>query len=241
MLADFLRKSGEFVGTAFYFINVKYYLRFLKVCKSKMQFFHKSAKRRFKQTKNDIQKKWKKPSIILSKFAFSSKNGHNIINEVKNVTSRYAIYDTLIDDVTMISNGNALIGMIFNAADPLDSVNEEDVLLYDSICELNQYFFGQRKKLDIKLYYQGSPFEIKVYDYVRTIPYGETKTYEEVAEAIGEPNSTKAVINALSHNPIPVFIPDHRVIGNDGNLVSYCSSLELKKYFLDLEKKYSDK
>ncbi len=157
------------------------------------------------------------------------------------MTSRYAIYDTLIDDVTMISNGNALIGMIFNAADPLDSVNEEDVLLYDSICELNQYFFGQRKKLDIKLYYQGSPFEIKVYDYVRTIPYGETKTYEEVAEAIGEPNSTKAVINALSHNPIPVFIPDHRVIGNDGNLVSYCSSLELKKYFLDLEKKYSDK
>ncbi len=166
---------------------------------------------------------------------------HNIINEVKNVTSRYAIYDTLIDDVTMISDGKALIGLLFNAVDPLGSVNEEDVLLYDSICELNQYFFGQRKKFDIKLYYEGSPFEIKLYDYVRTIPYGETKTYEEVAKAIGEPNSAKAVINALSHNPIPIFIPDHRVVGNDGNLVSYCASLEFKKQFLDLEKKYKDK
>ncbi len=157
------------------------------------------------------------------------------------MASRYAIYDTLIDDVTMISNGTALIGMLFNAVDPIDSVNEEDVLLYDSICELNQYFFGQRKNFDIKLSYKGSPFEIKVYDYVRTIPYGETRTYEEVAIAIDEPNAAKAVVNALSHNPIPIFIPDHRVIGTDGSLVSYCSSLELKKYFLDLEKKYINK
>lgn len=157
------------------------------------------------------------------------------------MASRYAIYDTLIDDVTLISNGNALTGMLFGTIDPLGAINEENVLLYDSICELNQYFFGQRKNFDIKLSYEGSPFEIKLYDYVRTIPYGETKTYEEVAEAIGEPNSTKAVINALSHNPIPVFIPDHRVIGSDGNLVSYVGSLELKKRFLDLEKKHSGK
>lgn len=153
---------------------------------------------------------------------------------------QYGIYDTLIDDVTMLSDGKHLTGMLFGAIDPLDAVYEENVLLYDSICELNQYFFGQRKQFDIKLSYENcSPFEIKLYDYVRTIPYGQTKTYDEVAEAIGEPNGTKAVINALSHNPIPVFIPDHRVVGKNSTLGSYSSSMELKKLFLEIEKKYS--
>ncbi len=140
----------------------------------------------------------------------------------------------------MLSDGRGLTGMLFGAIDPIDSVNEENILLYDAICELNQYFFGQRKKFDIKLTYSGSPFEMKLFDYVRTIPYGQTKTYEEVASAIGEPNGAKAVANALSHNPIPVFIPDHRVIASDGSLLSYCASLELKKFFLELEKKYSN-
>lgn len=156
------------------------------------------------------------------------------------MATQYAIYDTLIDDVTMISDGHGLTGMLFGAIDPIDSVNEENILLYDAICELNQYFFGQRKNFDIKLTYSGSPFEMKLFDYVRTIPYGQTKTYEEVAEAIGEPNSSKAIANALSHNPIPVFIPDHRVVASDGSLTSYCASLELKKFFLELEKKYSE-
>ena len=112
----------------------------------------------------------------------------------------------------MISDGVGLTGLLFGAVDPIDSLNEENVLLYDAICELNQYFFGQRKKFDIKLVYNGSPFEMKLFDYIRTIPYGETRTFEEVAEAIGEPNSSKAVANALAHNPIPIFIPDHRVL-----------------------------
>lgn len=153
---------------------------------------------------------------------------------------QYGIYDTLIDDVTMLSDGKHLTGLLFGAIDPLDATYDENILLYDSICELNQYFFGQRKQFDIKLSYSTfSPFEVKLYDYVRTIPYGETKTYDEVAEAIGEPNASKAVMNALSHNPIPVFIPDHRVIGKNGNMGSYCASIELKKFFLDIEKKYS--
>lgn len=163
-----------------------------------------------------------------------------IIVEGSKVTVQYGIYDTLIDDVTMLSDGKSLIGMLFGAIDPLDATYEENVLLYDSICELNQYFFGQRKQFDIKLSYAAcSPFEIKLFDYVRTIPYGQTKTYDEVAEAIGEPNASKAVMNALSHNPIPVFIPDHRVVAKNGTLGSYCAPLELKKFFLDIEAKYS--
>ena len=157
------------------------------------------------------------------------------------MASQYAIYDTLIDDITMISDGVGLTGLLFGAVDPIDSLNEENVLLYDAICELNQYFFGQRKKFDIKLVYNGSPFEMKLFDYIRTIPYGETRTFEEVAEAIGEPNSSKAVANALAHNPIPIFIPDHRVVGKDGSLNSCSSSIEFKKFFLELEKKYHDR
>ena len=80
------------------------------------------------------------------------------------MASQYAIYDTLIDDITMISDGVGLTGLLFGAVDPIDSLNEENVLLYDAICELNQYFFGQRKKFDIKLVYNGSPFEMKLFD-----------------------------------------------------------------------------
>ena len=152
----------------------------------------------------------------------------------------YAVYDTLINDVTLLANERSLIGMLFGANDPLGAENEENLCLYDAICQLNQYFFGQLKQFHVRLFYTGSDFDMKVYNYVCTIPYGHTKTFEEVAQAIGEPNAAKAVANALSHNPIPIFIPDHRVIGKGGNLVTYCGPLELKKALLELESKHSE-
>ena len=96
------------------------------------------------------------------KFAFFLKIIDNTRNRGKKLASQYAIYDTLIDDITMISDGVGLTGLLFGAVDPIDSLNEENVLLYDTICELNQYFFGQRKKFDIKLslefFFQHLPF-----------------------------------------------------------------------------------
>ena len=153
-----------------------------------------------------------------------------------NMTIRYAVYDTALGDVTIIANDKALVGMKFGAVDPQGAVNEENAVLYDAIIELNQFCFGQRKVFDLRLQPEGSDFEKKVWEYVRTIPYGKTVTYEDVAKAIGEPNGERSVGMALNRNPIPIFIPCHRVIGKGGSLVGYIGGLELKKKLIGMEK-----
>ena len=154
---------------------------------------------------------------------------------------RYAVYDTSIGDVTLIANDKALTGLIIGAVDPQGAVNEENAVLYDAIIELNQFFFRQRKNFDLKLQPDGTDFEKKVWAFVETIPYGKTMTYEEVAAGIGEPNGERSVWMALNHNPIPLFIPCHRVVGKNGSLVGYIGGLELKKWLLTMEKQYANK
>jgi methylated-DNA-[protein]-cysteine S-methyltransferase len=157
------------------------------------------------------------------------------------MTLRYAVYDTAAGDVTIIANDKALTGLIFGAVDPEGAINEENAVLYDAIIEINQFFFGQRKNFDLKLQPEGTDFEKKVWDFVRTIPYGKTMSYEEVAAGIGEPSGERSVGMALNHNPIPLFIPCHRVIGKNGLLVGYIGGLELKKKLLSLEKVNADR
>ena len=149
---------------------------------------------------------------------------------------RYSVYDTALGDVTVLADDKAIVGLRFGAVDPEGCINEENSALYDSIIELNQYCFGQRKSFDLRLDPEGTDFEKKVWNFVLTIPYGKTMTYEEVAAGIGEPNAAKAVGTALNKNPIPLFIPCHRVIGKGGALVSYIGGLDLKKKLVSMEK-----
>jgi O-6-methylguanine DNA methyltransferase len=150
---------------------------------------------------------------------------------------RYAVYDTSIGDVTIIANEKAVTGLLFGAVDPAGCLNEENAVLYDAIIEINQYFYRQRKTFDLKLQPDGTDFEKKVWDYIRAnLPYGKTMTYEEVAQGIGEPNGERSIGMALNHNPIPLLIPCHRVIGKNGSLVGYSGGIELKKWLLTMEK-----
>lgn len=149
---------------------------------------------------------------------------------------RYAVYDTAAGDVTIIVDDKEILGLRFGALDIPMASNEENTVLYDAIVELNQYFFGQRKTFDLRLKPEGTEFELKVYAYLQTIPYGETRSYEEVAEALGDKKAAKAVGMAVNRNPIPLFIPCHRVIGKKGDLVGYQGGLDLKKKLLAMEK-----
>lgn len=153
------------------------------------------------------------------------------------MTLRYSVYDTVgVGDVTIIANDKALTGLLFGAVDPAGALNEENSVLYDAIIELNQYCYGQRKAFDLKLDPEGTEFEKKVWAYVQTIPYGKVATYEDVAKAIGEPNGERSVGMALNRNPIPLFIPCHRVVGKNNALVGYIGGLDLKKKLLGMEK-----
>ena len=104
--------------------------------------------------------------------------------------------------------------------------------------ELDEYFQGKRKIFDIPLRTHGTPFQEKVWAALRAIPYGEVRSYKEVAEAIGHPKAYRAVGMANNANPIFIIVPCHRVIGSDGSLTGYGGGLPMKRALLSLEKKH---
>jgi methylated-DNA-[protein]-cysteine S-methyltransferase len=102
--------------------------------------------------------------------------------------------------------------------------------------QLEQYLAGERTEFDLDLELRGTPFERRVWDEVRAIPYGQTATYAEIARRIGSPGSCRAVGRANGRNPIAVIVPCHRVVGSDGSLAGYAGGLETKRALLDLER-----
>lgn len=103
--------------------------------------------------------------------------------------------------------------------------------------ELDEYFQGRRKTFDIPCRTHGTAFQEKVWAALREIPYGETRSYRDIAEAIGHPKAYRAVGMANNANPLFIIIPCHRVIGADGSLTGYGGGLPMKKALLMLEKK----
>jgi len=105
----------------------------------------------------------------------------------------------------------------------------------DVVDQLREYFAGKRTTFDLALIPQGTEFQVKVWNELRRIPYGETISYKQLAERIGKPKAVRAVGAANGANPIPIVIPCHRVIGNDGSLTGFGGGLPLKKRLLELE------
>ncbi len=101
--------------------------------------------------------------------------------------------------------------------------------------QLLEYFEGKRRTFDIPLDVPGTPFQLEVWNALQTIPYGETRSYKQQAEAIGRPMAVRAVARTNGANRISIIIPCHRVIGSDGTLTGYGGGLWRKQYLLDLE------
>jgi methylated-DNA-[protein]-cysteine S-methyltransferase len=102
--------------------------------------------------------------------------------------------------------------------------------------QLEQYFAGRRTEFDLDVDPDGTPFERRVWDEVRAIPYGQTATYADIARRIGRPRACRAVGRANGRNPLAVVVPCHRVIGSDGSLTGYAGGVEMKRTLLDLER-----
>ena len=101
--------------------------------------------------------------------------------------------------------------------------------------QLEQYFAGERTDFDLDVELAGTPFERRVWEEVRAIPYGQTATYAEIARRIGRPGACRAVGRANGRNPVAVIVPCHRVVGSDGSLTGYAGGIEMKRALLDLE------
>lgn len=147
------------------------------------------------------------------------------------------IHDSPIGPLTLHSDGAALSGLEFDEPRyPLAaSARGEDKVLAQARRELDAYFAGKLRAFTMALAPQGTPFQLKVWTALRSIPYGATRTYGQQALAIGQPKAVRAVGLANGKNPIAIIVPCHRVIGASGSLTGFGGGLPRKKALLELE------
>lgn len=147
-------------------------------------------------------------------------------------------YNTEAGKIMIADNGIAVTNIYFKDEASLkdDYVINETELIKKTYKELKEYFQGKRKSFDIPLEASGTEFQKKCWDALLKIPYGETRTYGQIAKSIGNPKACRAVGLSNNRNPISIIIPCHRVIGAGGKLVGYAGGLEVKEYLLKLER-----
>lgn len=149
-------------------------------------------------------------------------------------------YDTKIGRIQIEENGEAITKIHYVKKDIQENTEgKETKLLKEAIKQLNEYFEGKRSSFNLQLAPEGTEFQKKVWNALREIPFGETKSYGEIARLIGNEKASRAVGMANNKNPIMIVIPCHRVIGANGKLVGYAGGIEVKEMLLNLEKNYS--
>lgn len=149
-------------------------------------------------------------------------------------------YETKIGKIGIVENGKAITHISFGKMNFQDTCINETSLLKNAGNQLQEYLEGKRKKFDLPLEPQGTEFQKKVWNALQEIPYGETFSYKDVAQNIGNIKACRAVGMANNKNPIPICIPCHRVIGSNGKLVGYAGGLDIKEKLLEIEKQNAD-
>ena len=136
----------------------------------------------------------------------------------------------------MIEEDSKIIEIRVNKKVENDITKKDTLVLKETEKQLEEYFKGKRKTFDVPLNPKGPNFMKKVWTALQNIPYGEVKTYQQIAEEVENPKAARAVGMANHRNPIPIIIPCHRVIGSNGKLVGYALGMDIKKFLLDWEK-----
>ena len=148
-------------------------------------------------------------------------------------------YETDIGKLGIAEENEQITSIFFEVEDVPsgDYVLKETPILKEANNQLQEYFKGQRKEFSLPLAPVGTEFMLRVWEALRAIPYGETRSYKEIATAVGNSKACRAVGMANNRNPISIVTPCHRVIGSNGDLVGYAGGLDVKLYLLNLEKK----
>lgn len=154
----------------------------------------------------------------------------------------YYDYETKIGKIRLSENGTAITGFLFEnspllVADRWESVTKSETpLLKDASLQINDYLSGNRTRFNLPLQPNGTDFQKAVWNALCAIPFGETRSYKQIAEAVGNENASRAVGLACNRNPIAIIIPCHRVISTSGKLTGYAGGLSVKERLLNLEK-----
>lgn len=147
-------------------------------------------------------------------------------------------YMTSIGKIGLMGNEQALTQLFFDGESPQTQVVEkETALLKETHRQLTAYLDGSLQAFTVPLTPEGTDYMKRAWNCLCDIPYGQTRSYQEIAQILGNPRAARAVGLANNKNPIPIFIPCHRVIGASGKLTGYRGGLELKARLLELEKR----
>ena len=141
------------------------------------------------------------------------------------------LVSTPAGDITLVAAGDVLVEARFGGV----PVSDASATLDMAERELQEYFAGKRRTFDVPLKLHGTDFQMLVWNALIEIPFGETRSYLDIARDIGKEKACRAVGRANNHNPLPIFIPCHRVIGKDGSLTGYAGGLDMKRHLLQLE------
>jgi len=153
----------------------------------------------------------------------------------KTQTKNYFLYSLKKIKIVITEENNAVTGVFFGAEIPAGFVKNETPLIKKAAAQIEEYLNGKRKKFSLPLAMRGTPFQMDVWKALQTIPYGETRSYKEIAELVHRPKAVRAVGMANHRNPISIIVPCHRVIGHNGSLTGYGGGLPLKRRLLELE------
>jgi len=152
---------------------------------------------------------------------------------------RHTIVDSPVGPLTLVGDGTALLGLYFDGhlrTPRLTDLGPRADGGFDAATrQLGEYFAGTRREFDLELAPRGSDFEREVWALLTKIPYGETRTYGQLATELGDPRGAQAVGNANGWNPISIIVPCHRVVGTSGSLTGYAGGLTRKRFLLSLE------
>jgi methylated-DNA-[protein]-cysteine S-methyltransferase len=148
---------------------------------------------------------------------------------------RYAVIETPLGELTLASTPRGLTSIYFGRTLPEGGVVDvESNRVY--INQIEEYFLGRRTAFDFPLDLRGTDFQVAVWRELLEIPYGQTRTYGEIAKKLGKPRAARAVGMANHDNRIPIVVPCHRVVGHDGSLTGYAGGLQIKQQLLDHER-----
>lgn len=152
-------------------------------------------------------------------------------------------YNTEIGRIMISEDGDGITGLSIISDNRMEIIhvkNEYDIqeteLIKEAAKQMTEYLKGNRMEFDLRLHPKGTDFQRKVWEALRTIPYGETRSYKQIACKVGNEKASRAVGMANHNNPIMLIIPCHRVIGANGNLVGFGAGLDIKEQLLHLEK-----
>jgi methylated-DNA-[protein]-cysteine S-methyltransferase len=148
-------------------------------------------------------------------------------------------YKTEIGQIGIAEEDGYITDVVFGNDVLQGAEMAETRLLKKAYGQIEEYLLGIRKAFDLPLLVEGTEFQEKVWKELENIPYGETRTYAQIAEAVGKPKAVRAVGAANNRNTLPIFIPCHRVVGSNGSLTGYSGGLEAKRKLLEIEAKGS--